>query len=91
MSYQAGQQVLEEKTAQLWWAGKELVRGKKLIDYVGRNEKTKIIAKLQRKGQGAPAREAIFSEEDQKKMMAYAYRKQEELKVCFFGSTAILL
>ena len=78
---QAGQQVLEEETVQLWWAGKELMRSKKLMDYVGRNEKTKIVAKLQRKGQGAPAREAVFSEEDQKKMMAYAYRKQEELKV----------
>ena len=51
------------------------------MDYVGRNEKTKIIAKLQRKGHGAPARESIISEEEQKKMMAYAYRKQEELKV----------
>ena len=78
---QAGQQVLEEETAQLWWAGKELVRSKKLMNYVGRNEKTKIVAKLQRKGQGAPAREPVFSEEEQKKMMAYAYRKQEELKV----------
>ena len=78
---QAGQQVLEEETAQLWWAGKELTRTKKLMDYVGRNEKTKIVAKLQRKGQGAPAREPVFSEEEQKKMMAYAYRKQEELKV----------
>ena len=78
---QAGQQVLEEETAQLWWAGKELMRSKKLMDYVGRNEKTKIVAKLQRKGQGAPARESVFSEEEQKKMMAYAYRKQEELKV----------
>ena len=78
---QAGQQVLEEETAQLWWASKELMRSKKLRDYVGRNEKTKIVAKLQRKGQGAPAREPVFSEEEQKKMMAYAYRKQEELKV----------
>ena len=67
------------------------MRGKKLMDYVGRNEKTKIIAKLQRKGLGAPARESIISEEEQKKMMAYAYRKQEELKVCFIGSTVILL
>ncbi|THU66088.1 hypothetical protein C4D60_Mb05t10500 [Musa balbisiana] len=27
---------------QLWWAGKELVRGKKLCDYIGENEKTKV-------------------------------------------------
>ena len=57
------------------------MRGKKLSDYVGRNEKTKIIAKLQKKGQGAPAREPVFSPEEQKQMMAYAYKKQEELKV----------
>lgn len=58
-----------------------MVRSKKLKDYVGRNEKTKIIAKLQKKGQGAPSREPVFSEEEQKQMMAYAYKKQEELKV----------
>ncbi len=86
---QAGQQVLDEETAQLWWAGKELSRGKKLKDYVGRNEKTKITAKLQKKGQGAPAREPVVSEEEQKKMMAYAYRRQEELKVCLWRGWAV--
>ena len=75
-------------STQLWWAGKELVRGKKLADYVGRNEKTKIVAKLQKKGQGAPARERVFSEDEQKQMMAYAYRKQEELKVTMERKTA---
>lgn len=79
---QAEKDVLDEETTQLWWAGKEMVRSKKLKDYVGRNEKTKIIAKLQKKGQGAPSREPVFSEEEQKQMMAYAYKKQEELKVC---------
>ena len=33
------------------------------------------------KGQGAPGREAIVSPEDQKAMMAFAYRRQEEIKV----------
>jgi hypothetical protein len=32
----------------LWWAGKELLRAKKLEDYIGKNEKTKIVAKLQK-------------------------------------------
>ena len=54
---------------------------KKLVDYIGKNEKTKIIAKLHKKGQGAPAREPVFTEDDRKHMMAYAYKKQEELKV----------
>nr|CAD1828752.1 unnamed protein product [Ananas comosus var. bracteatus] len=30
----------------LWWAGKELASGKRLCDYIGPNEKTKIIIRL---------------------------------------------
>ena len=66
--------------ASLWWAGKDLSRTKLLSDYVGKNEKTKIVAKLQRKAQGAPVREAPLNEQAQKEMMAYYYRKQEEHK-----------
>uniref|UniRef100_A0A5F9ZHZ7 CFAP298-TCP10L readthrough n=2 Tax=Homo sapiens TaxID=9606 RepID=A0A5F9ZHZ7_HUMAN len=44
---QAGLNVIKEAEAQLWWAAKELRRTKKLSDYVGKNEKTKIIAKIQ--------------------------------------------
>ena len=43
------------------------------------------------KGQGAPAREAVFSEEEKKKMMAYAYRKQEELKVSDAAATLLYI
>lgn len=46
--FQASLQVLDESTAQLWWAGKELQRGKKLQDFIGKNEKTKLIVKLQK-------------------------------------------
>ena len=74
--------MLEEDTSQLWWAGKQLDRSKLLRDYVGRNEKTKIVAKLQKGGQGAPCREPVFSAEEQKAMMALAHKKQEEMKVC---------
>lgn len=35
-----------QKDVQLIWAGKELSRGKKLRDYIGDNEKTKITIKL---------------------------------------------
>ncbi|ONK67810.1 uncharacterized protein A4U43_C05F4010 [Asparagus officinalis] len=35
-----------DEEIQLWWAGKELVRGKKLSEYTGENEKTKIIVRL---------------------------------------------
>eukprot|EP00795_Rhopilema_esculentum_P017803 gene17803-9484_t len=76
----AAAQVLEETTVELWWAGKELLRSKSLGDYIGKNEKTKIVVKLQKKGQGAPGREPVVSEEEQKKMMAYYYRKQEDMK-----------
>uniref|UniRef100_A0A8D0ZIY7 Cilia and flagella associated protein 298 n=1 Tax=Sus scrofa TaxID=9823 RepID=A0A8D0ZIY7_PIG len=46
---QAGLSVIKESEAQLWWAAKELRRTKKLSDYVGKNEKTKIIVKIQQK------------------------------------------
>jgi len=39
---------MELDTASLWWAGKEIARGKKLCDFVGKNEKTKIVCKLQK-------------------------------------------
>lgn len=76
-----GKSVIPPGEGQLWWAGKELNRDKKLADYVGKNEKTTIVAKLQKKGGGAPVREAAVDEQTQKEMMAYAYRKQEEWKV----------
>ncbi len=44
-------------SAELWWAGKELQRGKLLCDFVGKNEKTKLVVKLQKRGAGAPQRE----------------------------------
>lgn len=77
---QASKEVLDESNDTLWWSGKELVRGKKLEDFIGKNEKTKIVVKLQKKGQGAPSREPVVDAEEQKKMMAYYYKKQEEMK-----------
>lgn len=76
----ASQQVLEIQTSQIWWAGKHLQPEKLLQDYVGKNEKTKIVVKLSKSGSGAPAREPVFTEEQKKQMMLDAYRKQEELK-----------
>ncbi|XP_036451781.1 cilia- and flagella-associated protein 298 [Colossoma macropomum] len=77
---QASLQVIPEEEAQLWWASKEMQRGKKLQDYVGKNEKTKIVVKIQKRGQGAPGREPLVSEEEHKQMMLHYYRRQEELK-----------
>ena len=47
--------------------------------YVGKNDKTKVIAKLQKKGAGAPAREPVVSEEEQKSMIAFYHKKQQEV------------
>ena len=44
----------------MWFAGKELFPEKALSDYIGKNEKTKIIVKLNKKGQGAPVREPLI-------------------------------
>ncbi|XP_066295555.1 cilia- and flagella-associated protein 298-like [Branchiostoma lanceolatum] len=77
---QASLQVIPEEQASLWFSGKEMHRGKNLRDYVGKNEKTKIVAKIQKRGQGAPGREPVFTEEQKKEMMLHAYRKQEEMK-----------
>ncbi|MBN3325105.1 CF298 protein, partial [Atractosteus spatula] len=77
---QAALQVIPPEESQLWWAAKELQRGKKLQEYVGKNEKTKIVVKIQKRGQGAPAREPVISAEDQKQMMLHYYKRQEDLK-----------
>ncbi|CAK9176542.1 unnamed protein product [Ilex paraguariensis] len=42
-----GLEAIKEDITKLWWAGKELMRGKRLCDYIGKNEKTKIILRLQ--------------------------------------------
>lgn len=79
---QAILEVITESDASLWFSGKEMQinNSKKLSDYLGKNEKSKVIVKIQKKGHGAPGREPVVSEEEQKQMMAYYYKKQEELK-----------
>ncbi|XP_020651920.3 cilia- and flagella-associated protein 298 [Pogona vitticeps] len=77
---QGALEVIEEPEAQLWWAAKELKRTNQLSDYVGKNEKTKIIVKIQKKGQGAPAREPIINSEEHKQMILFYHKRQEELK-----------
>ena len=78
----AGQELLNPDTAELWISSRCLDRspGQTIADRLGRNEKTKVIAKLQKPGAGAPGREAGVSEEEKKAMMAYYFKKQEELK-----------
>ena len=66
---------LEKEGAQLWWAGKEITRGKLLENFIGKNEKTKIVAKLQKKGSGPPVREPPIDHETHKKMLAFYHKK----------------
>mmetsp|Transcript_36253 Transcript_36253/g.43757 ORF Transcript_36253/g.43757 Transcript_36253/m.43757 type:complete len:278 (+) Transcript_36253:168-1001(+) len=75
-----GVDILENENAQMWWAGKQMVIGNKLADHVGKNEKTKIVVKLTKKGAGAPQRESPIDATTQKEMMAFYYKKQEEQK-----------
>jgi hypothetical protein len=74
------QDVLDAFQTNLWWAGKELRLDQTLEQYVGRNEKTKIVAKLAPKSSGAPVREARVDEATHKAMMAHYYKKQEDSK-----------
>jgi len=74
------QDVLDYATTNLWWAGKEMRIDQNLEDYVGRNEKTKIVAKLVPKSAGAPVRESRIDEDTHKAMMAHYYKKQEDEK-----------
>jgi len=72
--------VLDHTQTNLWWAGKEMRVDQTLEQYVGRNEKTKIVAKLCPKSHGAPVREARIDENTHKAMMAHYYKKQEDNK-----------
>lgn len=72
---------MESKNTSLWWAGKELLRGKLLKEYSGKNEKTKIIVKLTKTGASAPVREPVIDHDTHKKMLSYYYKKQEQNKV----------
>ncbi len=67
-------------TVSLWWAKKELQPNKKISDYCGKNEKTKLIIKLMERGKGAPLAEPIIDKETHMKMLSYYHKKQEEQK-----------
>lgn len=77
---QASKEVLDEKETSIWWASKEMLPEKTLETYVGKNEKTKIVVKLQKRGNGAPSREPALTDQEQKALMAHYYKKQEEMK-----------
>jgi len=76
-----GQDVMNQDNTVMWWASKMLDRSKTLQDFLGRNDKTKIVVQLTKRGAGAPARQSQNnSEEEQKAQMAYYFKKKEEWK-----------
>ena len=74
--------ILDPATATLWFAGKQFMRGRKVRDTSSslRNEKTRVVVKLQGKGASAPARQPAISEDERKAMMAKYFKDQEERK-----------
>ena len=75
-----GLEVLEADKASLWVFSKEMQPEKLLSDYVGKNDKSKVVAKLQKKGAGAPGREPVVSEDEQKAMIAFYHKKEQEMQ-----------
>ncbi|GBF94463.1 hypothetical protein Rsub_06997 [Raphidocelis subcapitata] len=71
---------LDPASAQLWFAGRALAPDKPLSEYLGRNERTRAVVKLTKKGAGAPAREPAVDADTQKAMLAFYYKKQEQQK-----------
>ncbi|XP_055390208.1 cilia- and flagella-associated protein 298 [Condylostylus longicornis] len=76
----ASKEIIDISKAQLWFAGKQVLEEKQLSDYCGKNEKSKIIMKINQKGDGPPGREPFMSEETKKMLMAESFRRQEQLK-----------
>lgn len=77
---QASREVIEPSKIQLWFAARQLLPENRLDDYLGNNEKCKVILKIVNHGEGAPGREPIFNEEARKQIMLQQYQRQEELK-----------
>ena len=80
-------QVLETQTfeifderATVWWAGKALEKDKSISEFVGKNDKTKVIVKVQKWGGQQPLREPPVDAETYQKMVKYYYKKSQESK-----------
>jgi hypothetical protein len=76
----AATEILDPDSAELWVSTKPFDRTQTVGQRLGMNEKTKVVAKLQAPGSGAPCREPGVSEEEKAAMMAFYFKRQEELK-----------
>eukprot|EP01063_Lacrimia_lanifica_P022365 TRINITY_DN29995_c0_g1_i1.p1 TRINITY_DN29995_c0_g1~~TRINITY_DN29995_c0_g1_i1.p1 ORF type:complete len:305 (+),score=148.54 TRINITY_DN29995_c0_g1_i1:76-990(+) len=66
--------------AKLWFCGKEIETGKLLSDYSGRNDKSKIVCKLQTTAKGCPAREPKMELGMQREMRQHFVAKRDAFK-----------
>lgn len=75
-----GADFIAPDAAALWGPGTKLLtsKGPLLSDTVGRNDKTRVLLRLQRLSEGAPGREPSVSAEEQAAMAAFYRKKQEE-------------
>ena len=73
---------LNKADCSLWWAGKDVTANKDAVfaDFVGKNEKSKIVLKLQLKSAGPPAREPRIDQATHQQMLAFYHQRQEEMK-----------
>ena len=71
---------LNEKNAQFWCIKKSYQRGKYIYDYIGKNEKQTIVAKLTGPESGPPPRDMSVSKEEEIKLLSRLHKKAEELK-----------
>ncbi|KAL7642626.1 UNVERIFIED_CONTAM: hypothetical protein RMT77_007190 [Armadillidium vulgare] len=72
--------ILYPEMTKIWFSSKALEEGNKLSKYFGKNEKTKVIVKLQPRGSSTPPREPVLTEEEKKSIMMYEFKRREELK-----------
>ena len=72
--------VADPQDTKLWFASKELNIGSSLRDYMGKNEKTKVVIKVASKKAGQPSREPLISEHDQKLLMMHSAKRREEIQ-----------
>ena len=71
---------IDPTDAVIWYCGKQMDPEKKLSDHVGRNDKTKVVVKVQKKGSSAPAREPVVDEATHKAMLSWYHKRSEEQK-----------
>lgn len=72
--------VSDPQDTKLWFASKELIPEKCLSDFLGKNEKSKVIVKVASKKAGQPSREPVLSEQDQKMLLMHQARRREEIQ-----------